>query len=78
MAYQNYDEALLDHRKKTHILQIVSILQYTMLYLVDSIFVSNLESHFEKIEKTKIGIAPNFVPWKKIGKKANHIVEIIS
>ena len=49
-----------------------------MLYLVDSIFVSNLESHFEKIEKTKIGIAPNFVPWKKIGNKANHIVEIIS
>ena len=49
-----------------------------MLYLVDSIFVSNLESYFEKIEKTKIGIAPNFAPWKKIGKKANHIVEIIS
>ena len=41
-----------------------------MLYLVDSIFVSNLESHFEKIEKTKIGIAPNFAPWKKIGKKS--------
>ena len=49
-----------------------------MLYLVDSIFVSNLESHFEKIEKTKTGIALNFAPWKKIGKKANHIVEIIS
>ena len=49
-----------------------------MLYLVDSIFVSNLESHFKKIEKTKIGIAPKFAPWKKIGKKANHIVEIIS
>ena len=47
-----------------------------MLYLVDSIFVSNLESHFEKIKKTKIGIAPNFAPWKKIGKKANNIVEI--
>ena len=54
------------------------VCEYTMLYLVDSIFVSNLESHFEKIERTKIGIAPNFAPWKKIGKKANHIVEIIS
>ena len=66
--------------KKTHILQIVSILSLLIhnVDLVDSIFVSNLESHFEKIEKTKIGIAPNFAPWKKIGKKANHIVEIIS
>ena len=39
------DEALLDHRKKTHILQIVSILCLLIHNIVHSNFFSNLENH---------------------------------
>ena len=66
-------EALLDHHKKKNhtFFRLFQYLfcQYKILYLVHSIFFSNLQFFF-KLKKPKIGLAANFARWKKIGQKS--------